>query len=97
MDRAPRNALLPVLCLLNFTVIGLLAATFPALLGNGKGPAQLSFGNHLLMATAATLLVLKIAAIWGSLRAGAQGGLLTPGLTCGALLACLLGGAWNHL
>lgn len=96
-DRAPRNALLPVLCLLNFTVIGLLAATFPALLGNGKGPAQLSFGNHLLMATAATLLVLKIAAIWGSLRAGAQGGLLTPGLTCGALLACLLGGAWNHL
>lgn len=96
-DRAPHNALLPELCLLNFTLIGLLAATFPALLGNGKGPAQLSFGNHLLMATAATLLVLKVAAIWGSLRAGTQGGLLTPGLTCGALLACLLGGAWNLL
>lgn len=37
-DRAPRNALLPVLCLLNFTVIGLLAATFPAFLGKAKVP-----------------------------------------------------------
>lgn len=96
-EKAPRNALLPLLCLLNFTLIGLLAAYFPALLGNGKGPAQLSFSNQLLITAAATLLLLKVAAIWGSLRAGAQGGLLTPGLTCGALLACLLGGAWNGL
>ncbi|TGS71112.1 chloride channel protein, partial [Mesorhizobium sp. M8A.F.Ca.ET.181.01.1.1] len=32
-----------------------------------------------------------------SLRAGAEGGLLTPGLTNGALLAVVLAGAWNHL
>jgi H+/Cl- antiporter ClcA len=30
-----------------------------------------------------------------SLRVGAHGGLLTPGLTVGALLAVVLGGAWN--
>ncbi|MGL9774608.1 MAG: hypothetical protein ACR5LG_13535 [Sodalis sp. (in: enterobacteria)] len=60
-----------MLCLLNFTLISLLAAYFPALLGNGKGPAQLSFSNHLLITAAATLLFLKVAAIWGSLRAGA--------------------------
>ncbi|MPT25095.1 MAG: chloride channel protein, partial [Starkeya sp.] len=31
----------------------------------------------------------------GSLRAGASGGLLTPGIAIGALLAVVLGGLWN--
>lgn len=92
---APRNGMLPVLCLLNFTLIGILAGFLPQLLGNGKGPAQLSFSNDLLLPAAATLLVLKVVIIWSSLRAGAQGGLLTPGLSNGALLACLLGALWN--
>ncbi len=30
-----------------------------------------------------------------SLRAGAEGGLLTPGLAIGALMAIILGGAWS--
>ncbi len=32
----------------------------------------------------------------GALRAGAEGGLLTPGLSIGALLGIILGGFWNY-
>jgi H+/Cl- antiporter ClcA len=41
------------------------------------------------------LLVLKVVITASSLRAGAEGGLLTPGLANGALLAVVLGGAWS--
>lgn len=44
---------------------------------------------------AALLLVLKVAVTSGSLRAGASGGLLTPGIAIGALLAVVLGSVWN--
>jgi len=46
---------------------------------------------------AATLLVLKVAIEVSGLRTGAEGGLLTPGLTNGALIAVVLGGLWNML
>jgi H+/Cl- antiporter ClcA len=39
--KAPKNWQLPILCLLNFTLLGLLAVYFPALLGNGRSAAQL--------------------------------------------------------
>jgi len=42
-------------------------------------------------------LLLKVVITASSLRAGAEGGLLTPGLSNGALLAIVLGGAWLHL
>lgn len=86
---------LPVLSMLNFSIIGVLAIQFPQLLGNGKGPAELSFAGHLGIGLAAALLVLKVAVTASSLRAGAEGGLLTPGLANGALLAIVLGGVWN--
>ncbi|WP_323122827.1 chloride channel protein [Burkholderia alba] len=92
---APKDWRLPVFALLNFAIIGLLAIRFPQLLGNGKGPAELSFESHLGIGLAAVLLVLKVAITAGSLRAGAEGGLLTPGLANGALLALVLGGLWN--
>jgi len=44
---------------------------------------------------AASLLGVKLLAITGSLRAGASGGVLTPSVTLGALLAVVLGGVWN--
>ncbi|AUT64240.1 chloride channel protein [Paraburkholderia terrae] len=100
MDRA-RNAapgagwLMIPLNVLNFAVIGLLAMHFPQLLGNGKGTAQLGFDGQLSIGLAAALLALKVAVSASSLRVGAHGGLLTPGLTVGALLAVVLGGAWN--
>lgn len=94
--QAKRNWQMPVFCLLNFTLIGLLSVAFPELLGNGKGPAQISFSNEMMFYLALSLLILKLLIIWGSLRSGAEGGLLTPGLSNGALLACILGIAWNH-
>ena len=92
---APRGWRLPLASLLNFAIIGALAVHFPQLLGNGKGPASLSFNSELTIGLATTLLVLKVAITAGSLRAGAEGGLLTPGLANGALLAIVLGGVWN--
>ncbi|MGY6242915.1 chloride channel protein [Burkholderia ambifaria] len=92
---APKGPLLPVLALVNFAVIGVLAMRFPQLLGNGKGPASLGFDGTLTIGVAATLLVLKVLIEAGSLRAGAEGGLLTPGLANGALLGVVLGGLWG--
>jgi chloride channel protein, CIC family len=92
---APKDWRLPVFALLNFACIGVLAMGFPQLLGNGKGPAGLSFDSGLGIGLAATLLALRVAITLGSLRAGAEGGLLTPGIANGALLAIVLGGAWS--
>ncbi|KWI98764.1 chloride channel protein [Burkholderia stagnalis] len=92
---APKDWRLPVLALLNFAAIGWLAMRFPQLLGNGKGAASLSFDGALTIGVAATLLALKVLITASSLRAGAEGGLLTPGLANGALLGIVLGGAWS--
>ncbi|MDN7873991.1 chloride channel protein [Burkholderia aenigmatica] len=92
---APKDGRLPVLALLNFAAIGVLAMRFPQLLGNGKGPASLGFDGTLTIGLAAVLLVLKVLIEAGSLRAGAEGGLLTPGLANGALLGVVLGGLWS--
>ncbi|RQV26919.1 chloride channel protein [Burkholderia cenocepacia] len=94
-SNAPKDWRLPVFALLNFAVIGVLAMGFPQLLGNGKGPAALGFDGTLTIGFAATLLVLKVLIEAGSLRAGAEGGLLTPGLANGALLGVVLGGLWS--
>lgn len=94
---APRGVRLVLLSILNFAVIGVLLTWLPQLAGNGKGAASLSFDGGLGIGLAATLLVLKVTIEASSLRAGAEGGLLTPGLTNGALLAVVLGGAWNHV
>jgi H+/Cl- antiporter ClcA len=82
-------------CLLVFGLIGLAAMPFPALPGNGRGPIQLGLDGTLGIGVAAALLALKVLATTGALRAGADGGLLTPGMTIGALLGVLLGGAWS--
>ncbi|MBN3832260.1 chloride channel protein [Burkholderia sp. Ac-20344] len=92
---APKDWRLPVLALVNFAVIGVLAMRFPQLLGNGKGPASLGFDGTLTIGLAAALLALKVLIEAGSLRAGAEGGLLTPGLANGALLGVVLGGLWS--
>ena len=73
-----------------FLTIGIVATQFPQLPGNGKGPSQLGFDGDLSVSLATSLLVLKILAIAASLRVGAAGGVLTPSLTIGALLATVL-------
>ncbi|MDB5984809.1 MAG: Chloride channel protein [Pseudomonas sp.] len=94
-QHAARGWQLPVLSLINFTLIGCLAIYLPQVLGNGKGPAQLGFDGELTLGLAALLLVSKIIVTTCTLRAGAEGGLLTPALASGALMAILLGGAWS--
>jgi len=94
---APQDWHLPVWCSVVFPVIGLIAAPFPQILGNGKGLALLGFDGGLSIGAASTLLLLKTFASLGSLRAGAQGGLLTPSVAIGALLATVTYGIWNWI
>jgi H+/Cl- antiporter ClcA len=94
-QRAPRAGSRLPWCLATFVVIGLVATRFPQILGNGRGPAQLGFDSQLTPALAAVLFALKLLAATGSLRAGAGGGLLTPSLALGALLATVLGALWG--
>jgi H+/Cl- antiporter ClcA len=94
---APRDWRLPLWCAGVFPVIGLLAIPFPQLLGNGKGLAQEGFNSDIGFALAVVLLVLRVLVTLGALRAGAEGGLLTPGLSIGAVLGIILGGFWNYL
>jgi H+/Cl- antiporter ClcA len=64
-------------------------------LGNGKGPLELGFDGNLDIKLALILLALKLCATTGSLWAGAEGGLLTPGMAIGALLAICFASVWN--
>lgn len=93
---ASRDWRLPLWCAVVFPVIGLLAIPFPQLLGNGKGVAQEGFDSYIGLALAVVLLLLRVLVTLGALRAGAEGGLLTPGLSIGALLGIILGGFWNY-
>lgn len=82
-------------CVVVFAAIGLLSGWFPQVLGNGKGPAQLGFDGDLGAGAAGLVLLLKALVVMAALRVGAHGGLLTPALSCGALLAITLGNAWS--
>lgn len=95
--KAPKDWRIIPMALANFLLIGLLAIPFPELLGNGKGPLQLGFDGSLSISLVAILLVIRLVITITSLRVGAKGGLLTPGLMFGALLAILIGSAWNLL
>jgi len=95
--RAPRDWRLALRCVLVFPIIGLLAIPFPQLLGNGEGLAQAGFDNEVSLALGTTLLLLRLVVLLASLRAGAEGGLLTPGLSMGALVGIILGSFWNHV
>jgi H+/Cl- antiporter ClcA len=83
-------------CAVVFPAIGLLAIPFPQLLGNGKGLAQAGFENSVGLGSAAVLLLLRLVVIISALRAGAAGGLLTPGLSIGGLLGIIVGSLWNY-
>nr|WP_242621805.1 chloride channel protein [Komagataeibacter xylinus] len=94
-NRAARGGARIAWCLVVFPLLGVLSCFYPQLPGNGRGPMQLALSAQLGTQLAATVLVLKIVVIMGALRAGAAGGLLTPSLTMGALLATVLAGGWN--
>jgi H+/Cl- antiporter ClcA len=93
---APKDWRLALFSLLNFAAIGVLVMHFPQLPGNGKGPATLSFDTDLTVGFVAILLALRVLITYTTLRAGAAGGLLTPGLANGAMLGVIFGAAWTH-
>jgi H+/Cl- antiporter ClcA len=95
--KAPRDWRLPLWCVIAFPAIGLAAIPFPQILGNGKGIASLGFDGSLTIGLAAALLLLRTGATLGSLRAGAEGGLLTPGVAIGATMAAITGGLWSWI
>ena len=93
--RAPRDGRLLLLCGLNFPLIGLMSVIAPAILGNGKPIVQSCLNGSFTLPMLLLVLVFKMAAVWGSLRSGAHGGLLTPGLAMGAMMGTLMGMLWN--
>lgn len=88
---------MPLFCLLSFALLGGLSMLFPQLPGNGKGPMQLALDGGMPATLYICLLVLKVLIILAVLRSGAEGGLLTPGLTVGALFSLILCAIWQQL
>jgi H+/Cl- antiporter ClcA len=92
---APSDGRLFIRCVAVFLALGIAAAFLPDLLGNGQAPTQLGFEGDMPAGLAALTLAGKLVFVIAVLWAGAQGGLLTPGLTLGALGGILLGAAWS--
>ncbi|HWE14026.1 MAG TPA: chloride channel protein [Solirubrobacteraceae bacterium] len=80
-----------------FLALGLVSIRYPQLLGNGKGVVQIDAVGALTLGLSCMLLVLKPLATAGCLAAGSPGGLFTPTLTIGVLLAGVLGSLWMHI
>ncbi len=80
-----------------FFILGLVSIQYPALLGNGKGVVQLAAVGGISLGLLMVLFVLKPLATAACLWTGSPGGLFTPSLTIGALLAGILGYGWLHL
>ncbi|CPR18832.1 chloride channel protein [Brenneria goodwinii] len=89
-SKVKNNWQMPVFSILAFTLLGVLSLWFPQLPGNGKGPTQLTLNGDITPSLVIALLCFKVLVIYAVLRGGAEGGLLTPGLTIGALMGTLL-------
>ncbi|HTU97657.1 MAG TPA: chloride channel protein [Solirubrobacteraceae bacterium] len=80
-----------------FLILGLVSIQYPELLGNGKGVVQLAAVGSVSFGLLWVLFALKPLATAACLWTGSPGGLFTPSLTIGALLASILGYGWLHL
>lgn len=80
-----------------FMILAAVSLQYPQLLGNGKGIVQLGALGELSLGLMVVLLALKPLATAACLGAGSPGGLFTPTLTVGVLLAGVLGTIWNHI
>ncbi len=80
-----------------FLILGVLSIPYPQLLGNGKGVVQVEALGGVSLGLAAVLFILKPLVTAACLGAGSPGGLFTPSLTIGVLLAGIMGTLWNHI
>ncbi|MCP1660109.1 chloride channel protein [Neisseria perflava] len=78
-----------------FALIGLLAGSFPEILGNGKAGNQLEFAGMLTGGDSLMLLAAKFIAVWLALAAGAFGGLITPSMMMGSTFTAAWLPLWN--
>ena len=93
--RAPKDWRLLVWCCAVFPAIGLAAMRYPELLGNGRGMAQIGLAGGLTVQAALALMALRMVVTAAAIRAGGQGGLLTPGIAVGAMLGIAAGAVWS--
>jgi H+/Cl- antiporter ClcA len=93
----PRGAGRYVVPFIAFGALALVSFQYPQLLGNGKGIVQAALLGQVPLGLFAVLVVLKPLATAGCLGAGSPGGLFTPTLTVGVLLAGVLEGIWSHV
>lgn len=87
----------PACLLALFAIIAITSMTYPAVLGNGKSPVRLTFENDIIISQLFLLLLFRLFFVYGALKFGAKGGLLTPSLANGALIGGILGGFWQMM
>lgn len=93
----PRNdKRIIILALIMFSLIGAVAIYFPDVLGNGKAGNQLAFAALLTWQDGLALLLMKWLVVLFALAAGAYGGLITPSMMLGSILAFGMALGWNH-
>jgi CIC family chloride channel protein len=74
-------------------LVGLIAVSLPAVVGNGYEPLNAILDSGIGLTAVAVLVVAKIVATSGSVGSGVPGGIFTPMLLVGAAL----GAAWSRL
>jgi H+/Cl- antiporter ClcA len=80
-----------------FLLLGLLSLQYPQLLGNGRAIVQLGIVAKLSLGLLVVLLVLKPLVTAACVASGAPGGLFTPTLALGVLMASVVANLWTHI
>lgn len=81
-------------------VTGVVAIYVPQVMGNGRATAQLAFSGTPTMSLIPVLLLsfaAKAIVTLMTIRAGASGGVLTPGIALGSSMGCVLGILWMQM
>ncbi|MFC6276816.1 chloride channel protein [Psittacicella hinzii] len=76
---------------LGFIISGIVAIWLPQILGNGRSTAQTAYWASVSLGVCISLFIAKWLTVLVTLKAGAYGGTLTPGLAIGAILGTSLG------
>jgi CIC family chloride channel protein len=92
--RAGDRSLLPIFV---FAGLGALSIPYPQLLGNGRDIIEITLVGRLSLGLLAVLMILKPLVTSGCLASGSPGGLFTPTLAAGVLLAGTAGAIWSHV
>lgn len=92
--RAGDRSLAPILV---FAGLGALSIPYPQLLGNGRDIVEITLLGSLSLGLLVVLMVLKPLVTSACLASGSPGGLFTPSLAMGVLLAGTAGAIWSHI